>query len=222
MAKIECRIKTGRVMVKENPSYYAIIPASVRYSNIKANAKLLYGEISALSNKHGFCFATNRYFANLYGVSKNTISVWIKELKEHEFISVKIVRGDNKEIIKRLIGITKNDDTPINENLKENTTSYITTRININNRKIKFNEVVFSVTDVSKDILKEFVHYWTEENRSGSKMLFEMQPTFDINRRLQTWVSNDKKWNTPNKKKRIDSKFNKQLTELEKAKKLLK
>lgn len=209
-------------MVKENPSYYAIIPASVRYSNIKANAKLLYGEISALSNKHGFCFATNRYFANLYGVSKNTISVWIKELKEHEFISVKIVRGDNKEIIKRLIGITKNDDTPINENLKENTTSYITTRININNRKIKFNEVVFSVTDVSKDILKEFVHYWTEENRSGSKMLFEMQPTFDINRRLQTWVSNDKKWNTPNKKKRIDSKFNKQLTELEKAKKLLK
>ena len=209
-------------MVKENPSYYAIIPASVRYSNIKANAKLLYGEISALSNKSGFCFATNRYFANLYGVSKNTISVWIKELKEQEFISVKIVRNENKEIVKRLIGITKNDDTPINENLKENTTSYNITRININNRKIKFNEIVFSVTDVSKDTLKEFVHYWTEENRSGSKMLFEMQPTFDINRRLQTWVSNDKKWNTPNKKKWIDSKFNKQLTELEKAKKLLK
>tara|TARA_R110002020_G_scaffold159525_1_gene343407 strand:- start:3630 stop:4244 length:615 start_codon:yes stop_codon:yes gene_type:complete len=204
-------------MVKENPNYYAIIPAFVRYSNIKANAKLLYGEISALSNKSGYCFATNRYFANLYGVSKNTISVWIKELKEHEFITVKIVRNENKEIVKRLIGITKNDDTPINENLKENTTSYITTRININNRKIKFNEIVFSVTDVSKDILKEFVNYWTEENRSGSKMLFELQPTFDINRRLQTWCRNEKKWS-----KGKASKFSKQLTELEKAKKLLK
>ena len=209
-------------MVKENPSYYAIIPASVRYSNIKANAKLLYGEISALSNKSGFCFATNRYFAELYGVSKNTISVWIKELKEHKFITVKIVRNENKEIVKRLIGIMKNNDTPIIENLKENNTSYNITRININNRKINFNKVVFSFTDVSKDILKEFVNYWTEENRSGSKMLFELQATFDINRRLQTWVSNDKKWNTPNKKKWTDSKFNKQLTELEKAKKLLK
>ena len=209
-------------MVKENPNYYAIIPASVRYSNIKANAKLLYGEISALSNKSGFCFATNRYFANLYGVSKNTISVWIKELKDHEFITVKIVRNENKEIVKRLIGITKNDNTPIKENLKENTTSYNITRININNRKIKFNEVVFSVTDVSKDILKEFANYWTEENRSGSKMLFELQATFDINRRLQTWCRNEKKWTARNKKKWTDSKLNKQLTELEKAKKLLK
>ena len=34
---------------KVNPSYYAIIPASVRYSDIIPNAKLLFGEITALA-----------------------------------------------------------------------------------------------------------------------------------------------------------------------------
>lgn len=34
----------------ETPNYYAIIPAEVRYASIPGNAKLLYGEISALTN----------------------------------------------------------------------------------------------------------------------------------------------------------------------------
>ena len=62
------------------PNYYAIIPANVRYSNLKPNAKLLYAEITALSNKLGYCYARNGYFAELYGVNKNTVSRWISDL----------------------------------------------------------------------------------------------------------------------------------------------
>ena len=59
-------------------SYYAIIPANVRYDkDLPANAKLLYGEITALCNEKGICWATNDYFAKLYDVSKTSISKWI-------------------------------------------------------------------------------------------------------------------------------------------------
>ena len=63
----------------EQPNYYAILPAFVRYDkDLPANARLLYGELTALTNKKGYCFASNNYFAPLYGVTTQEISKWIK------------------------------------------------------------------------------------------------------------------------------------------------
>ena len=64
----------------------------------------------------------------------------------------------------------------------------------INNRKVKFEELLFQVTDVSKDVLQDFCDYWTEPNRSGTKMRFEMEKTFDLNLRLKRWCRNNKQW----------------------------
>ena len=73
-----------------NKSYYAIIPASVRYDEkLCPNAKLLYGEITALCNEKGYCWASNLYFANLYRVSARSIINWINELESNGHISVK-------------------------------------------------------------------------------------------------------------------------------------
>ena len=74
------------------PSYYAIIPANVRYSkNLEPNAKLLYGEITALSGAEGYCWASNQYFANLYDVSVRTIQRWISSLAANNFVRIEAV-----------------------------------------------------------------------------------------------------------------------------------
>ena len=89
----------------ENPNYYSVIPAKVRYDKeLKANEKLLYEEISALSNKNGYCNAKNSYFADLYDVNKKTVSSWITHLKDKGYIEVELIYED-KIIIERRIYI---------------------------------------------------------------------------------------------------------------------
>lgn len=70
----------------DEPAYYAVIPPVVRYANISAGAKLLYGEIAALSSRDGVCYATNSYFAKLYGVESRTASRLISELEAAGFL----------------------------------------------------------------------------------------------------------------------------------------
>lgn len=123
--------------MEEKPNYYAIIPANVRYdTELKDKAKLLYGEIVALSNKEGYCWATNNYFAELYGVSKMTISRLIQELASKNYINVEMkYKKDSKEIEARYIKICiypiyKNVYTPIYKIVEDNNTSINNTSIN--------------------------------------------------------------------------------------------
>ena len=122
-------------IIKEQPNYYAIIPANVRYDKkLSQSAKLLYGEITALTNEKGYCWASNKYFSDLYKVTKQSISSWIKQLKDRGYIGVTINYKENSREIKnryiRLLEhpIQENLNTPIQVNPKENTTtSSITT-----------------------------------------------------------------------------------------------
>ena len=78
-------------MQTEQPSYYAILTAHVRYSTkISSLAKLLYAEITALSSMDGYCYASNLYFATNYSCSIDTVSRCIKELENAGFVRVDI------------------------------------------------------------------------------------------------------------------------------------
>lgn len=42
-----------------------------------------------------------------------------------------------------------------------------------------------------RELLNEFYMYWSEPNKSKTKMRFEQQPTWDLTRRLSTWSRNN-------------------------------
>lgn len=86
---------------QEMPSFYSIIPADVRYDKrLKPNEKILYSEITALSNKYGYCTAGNAYFADLYEVSKATVSRWISHLEECDYIVTELIYGEDGKTVK--------------------------------------------------------------------------------------------------------------------------
>lgn len=93
--------------MEEKPNYYAVLPAEIRYdSELKANEKLLYSEITALTNFTGQCYASNNYFASLYQVSPQAISSWINNLKDKGYVDIEYVYK-GKMIEKRIIRITQ-------------------------------------------------------------------------------------------------------------------
>ena len=131
-------MNTEQTKIKEQPSYYAVLTAEVRYSKVlKPMEKLMYAEITVLANTTGECYATNKYFAELYDVSVETVSRWIANLAKHKFINRRIkYREGSKQIEKRFISLshpidekinTPHDNkvmTPIDEKVKGNTTSF--------------------------------------------------------------------------------------------------
>lgn len=82
-------------MDRMKPSYYAVVPADVRYDvDIPPNAKLLYGEISALADADGICTAGNDYFGHLYGLTDRTIRSLLQSLEKSGYISTEILRDE--------------------------------------------------------------------------------------------------------------------------------
>lgn len=50
------------------------------------------------------------------------------------------------------------------------------------------------VETYSKDLIRAFFEYWTEPNKSRTRMKFELEETWDVLRRLTTWENKELKW----------------------------
>lgn len=104
MEKQIIRMENQHENKNDNSHYFILIPSEVlRMSELSEGAKLLYGEILALSKKEKYCFANNDYFINLNRVSKRTIVSRIKELKNHNLIRTEVFRNKNQQVEKRNI-----------------------------------------------------------------------------------------------------------------------
>ena len=210
----------------EKKSYFAVIPANVRYDDdFSANAKLLYGEITALCNEKGYCWASNDYFSQLYGKSKRTVIRWINDLVNKNYIQSKISKEDGNI---RLISIAeplvtkmslpsdKNVTTPSDKNVTHNNT--------IINNTLNNNSYIYSSNSRDKN-KKKFIPPTIEEVREYAKSRnsnVDVQKFYDYysvakwhdkdgkpvknwKQRLITWESNNRY--KPNKKPEIDETF---------------
>lgn len=193
-------------MEEQQKAYYAIIPANVRYDkDLVPNAKLLYGEITALCNEKGYCWATNQYFAELYNVSDRTIKNWISQLTDKGYIqrSVKYREG-TKEIEQRILFIgmennfttsgnyvpdpRENNMTPPSENnFPVNNTSINNTFNNTNIYKGKkkqksetVNSVIAEYTE-NKD-LQDALHGFVEMRNKARKPLTARAMKLSLNK----------------------------------------
>lgn len=90
---------------KNKPSYWAVLPASVRYDpELPPNAKLLYAEISALCDEMGYCFANNEYFAGNFELNAKSIQRLLKALADRGYIIVDVVRdAETHAVLERKI-----------------------------------------------------------------------------------------------------------------------
>ena len=138
--------------IKSN--YYAIIPATVRYDKgLTDKAKLLYGEITCLCNKEGYCFATNNYFANLYNCTSRAIQFTISKLQEKGYIRVILENNYQRKIyLTDAIGHEKNF-TLSHENSFTGGYEKIFTN---NNIKYNIDDLFILIINNSNEISREF------------------------------------------------------------------
>ena len=80
----------------------------------------------------------------------------------------------------------------------------VTVKNNIDDRKLKFADTLKPfLSTYGRDMLSDFYKYWTEPNKSGSKFKQEMQKTWDVSRRLETWSRNDFNKKKPDQKQEL-------------------
>ena len=190
-------------------SYYAVIPATVRYdNNVVPGAKLLYGEITALCNEKGYCWATNDYFSRLYSVSKRTISTWIKSLCDAGHISAEFVMDKNTHKVKlrclkvveeNFVTLTKESSRPSRsklhepheENFAENNTKNITINNTLNNIS---SSQIFEKSKINDERVKKKKVFETDSDpyllaKFMEKCITENNPKFPQNEsQRQRWA----------------------------------
>lgn len=133
---------------------FAILPAHIRHNkDLTDSEKVMFSEITALSNKNGYCYASNKYLSEIYGVSIDTISRRINNLKKKGFVTVQLIKekGGNNIKERRIYpsvdlpigigkvaerGIGKVTDRGIGKNAEVNNLSIN----NINNNNINNNK----------------------------------------------------------------------------------
>ena len=161
--------------MNEKPGYYSILTADVRYDErLKkyADCKVLFSEITALSNKYGYCTASNGYFARLYDRPKPTISRWINLLIKLGYLKSEMIYKENSKEIqeRRLYPIT----TPINANNNRGINTSVKGGINANNNRGINTSVKDNITSINTININSSIKGSSDEEQINAFIAYQM------------------------------------------------
>ena len=193
-------------------SYYSIIPAEIRYdTDLTPNAKLLYGEITALCNEKGYCWATNEYFADLYKVSERTITEWIKLLQNKGYITTSLeTKRYNDGTIKKIRFIhievlLQNHIEVLPQNHIEENFAYNNIKYN-NTKENNISKDILSKKVFKKPTIEEIKQYCNERNNGIDAEYFydfyETKNWYVGKNKVVDWKACVRTWEKNNKNKK--------------------
>jgi len=120
---------------------------------------------------------------------KRDLTKWKTQLEQRKQAGLKSAEVRKRNATKtneRSISSTDNVNVNVNDINKDS-------KANLEIRSLAFkNSLIPFKQKYSIDMLKDFFGYWTEPNKSNTKLKFELQQTWSISRRLETWAKNDK------------------------------
>ena len=109
----------------------------------------------------------------------STVYDRLQRLKRMKYISIKSTNSFS------IISVLRYNQYQVGEEEKP--------KIDISVRRAEFcTDVDNYINEYTNEMLEQFIDYWTEPNKTKTKMRFEMQRTFEIGRRLATWKRNTK------------------------------
>lgn len=104
---------------------------------------------------------------------------------EEENLTIRLTEWLN-QTVDRMVNRSK--DVNVNEDIV-----VVVDKDTLKNRVEDFkNQILIFKDKYPEKMLNSFFSYWSETNRSGSKMRFEMEKAWELNRRLANWASRDK------------------------------
>nr|DAT96577.1 MAG TPA: protein of unknown function (DUF4373) [Caudoviricetes sp.] len=158
----------------------------------ESGGKMLFKEIEPISKalcvRKDFVASVIKSFSLFQYDSE---SIWtdevIEQLEKRQKLKNKRKEAANKRWVSE-----KNIIVPEKEKEVESSPIVKPTRVNkeeeMKSRGREFYNVLIPfVKTYGREMIREFFDYWSEPNKSHSKMRFELERTWDLTRRLQTW-----------------------------------
>lgn len=152
------------------PHYFVVIPIEIlERKDLSPNGKLLYGEISALTKRHGYCIATDKYLGQRLCIKQRTIRKLMLELESKELIirdTNKSAKGTYRRIYLtwRCPPVGKNVPTPRHKESHQEGMN-VPTKREIDKEKLK---------KESESVAASFEKFWAAyPNKKAKKLAFQ-------------------------------------------------